>query len=63
MEQREGPWVMIWEGDPLKAPLAEDMLTGNGLEVHRRDEEKTRLYVRPNDEDTALDIFRDWRMG
>lgn len=57
-----GPWSLIWEGDVMKASVAEDLLTKNGLEVHRKEGERTFLFVRPSDEDTARDLFKDWQM-
>lgn len=58
----QGPWSLIWEGDFVKASIAEDLLTKNGLEVHRQEGDRTRLFVRPSDEDTARDLFKDWSM-
>lgn len=53
-------WTEIWRGDEPTASSAEQVLTGNGLEVKRQRLQHVKLYVPEADADTARELLRDW---
>ncbi len=55
-------WTQVWEGPEPTAGLAEEMLSGNGLSVKRRQALPIRLFVPAADAPTALELLRDWGM-
>lgn len=55
-------WVLVWKGQPTNGTLALQMLQEHGLEVQEKTELETKLYVHPDDESTAQDLFKDWEL-
>lgn len=53
-------WAQVWEGDEPTASSAEEVLTGNGLDVKRQRLQHVKLFVPEVDADTARELLRDW---
>ena len=53
-------WSEVWTGQEPTAEAAEEMLHGNGLEVHRRNLGDVHLSVPNADAETARELLKDW---